>query len=323
MSENNNNSVDIEEIVSDEEYKEALEKLNTPKSERRRKALAAKKAKEEAKVKLTREDFKALSFMGKCRRDPVIPVCLILAFIALVGAAIYYILPYAVIGSFGMTIDEFRSRYESTDTYQNLFANYSLAIPEVTYEDASATETTETTQASSAQGDGTTTDAAVSNPVNENARFLNYFTCYIDSDFGTSIQGSTRKSDGELTALRVYAPYSGDNTQFIMYYFASFLETFYPDLTYETASDLASDMFTNFDNKGLFTVRGDYAYRLVFLQSDGISSLAFDIVPKRNIDSSLIAAATADSSDASATSASEETAATDTTSLSEETTAAT
>ena len=46
MSENNNNSVDIEEIVSDEEYKEALEKLNTPKSERRRKALAAKKAKE-------------------------------------------------------------------------------------------------------------------------------------------------------------------------------------------------------------------------------------------------------------------------------------
>lgn len=33
MSENNNNSVDIEEIVSDEEYKEALEKLNTPKSE--------------------------------------------------------------------------------------------------------------------------------------------------------------------------------------------------------------------------------------------------------------------------------------------------
>lgn len=261
--------------------------------------------------------------MGKCRRDPVIPVCLILAFIALVGAAIYYILPYAVIGSFGMTIDEFRSRYESTDTYQNLFANYSLAIPEVTYEDASATETTETTQASSAQGDGTTTDAAVSNPVNENARFLNYFTCYIDSDFGTSIQGSTRKSDGELTALRVYAPYSGDNTQFIMYYFASFLETFYPDLTYETASDLASDMFTNFDNKGLFTVRGDYAYRLVFLQSDGISSLAFDIVPKRNIDSSLIAAATADSSDASATSASEETAATDTTSLSEETTAAT
>ena len=64
-----------------------------------------------------------------------------------------------------------------------------------------------------------------------------------------------------------------------MYYFASFLETFYPDLTYETASDLASDMFTNFDNKGLFTVRGDYAYRLVFLQSDGIPALHSILFP--------------------------------------------
>ncbi|MBQ5768855.1 MAG: hypothetical protein IIV94_08265, partial [Clostridiales bacterium] len=71
----------------------------------------SKKAKErEANAR-----FRALSFSEKCKKDPVIPVCIALVFVAIIVAVIYFTVPNAITPSMGMTLDEFNTRFNDTE----------------------------------------------------------------------------------------------------------------------------------------------------------------------------------------------------------------
>ena len=63
------------------------------------------------------EEFRNLSFVDKCKKDPVIPVCFALAILSIVGAAIYFILPFRT-PAMNITLDDFKTSYESTEIYQ-------------------------------------------------------------------------------------------------------------------------------------------------------------------------------------------------------------
>ena len=59
------------------------------------------------------EEFRKLHFIEKCRKDPIIPVCIILAILALIVAGIYFMLPNAMTPSMGLTLSDFQTRYNN------------------------------------------------------------------------------------------------------------------------------------------------------------------------------------------------------------------
>ena len=69
------------------------------------------------------EEFRKLHFIEKCRKDPIIPVCIILAILALIVAGIYFMLPNAMTPSMGLTLSDFQTRYNNGQVAASLLNN--------------------------------------------------------------------------------------------------------------------------------------------------------------------------------------------------------
>ena len=224
------------------------------------------------------EDFKNLSFIDKCKKDPIIPVCFILAFLAVVGAAIYFIAPYRT-PAMKVTLDEFKESYESTELYNNLFINFGLDISTVNYIDTSIVPDTAFSGSYSDESFGELS-------MSEFDPDCDYFQSALNTELITLMQGSSRKADGKLTSLRFITKYEGDPT-WMSYYYACVLEALYPELDAVSAINIITQMLQDYDmnNQGLYTVLGDYAFRRMYLPANGGNYFAFDVVPASSVKS--------------------------------------
>lgn len=259
MADDVKNTNDLE-IIDDKEYQRALDALNSSKSERVKKARAKKKPSKASTVKPGKE----LAF------DPVIPVCLILAFVVLVGSLLYFILPVATNPAMDMTYEEFAQKYKSTEMYQNLFNSFDMDIDNVKY----ITSDSDT-------GENLTFS------VTDNNYYLDSFEKLVNSHFGAAIQGQSRKFDGKLTFLRAIVEYDDrvSNFSFMAFYFAGFLDAIYEDHNAEDCYNMAVTMLENFDRSGNYTVYGDYAYRVVYGadQANNVAYFALEIIPSDKV----------------------------------------
>ncbi len=272
--------VDITEDVTDkDEYERALAVLNKSKSARVKKITDEKKAKKqkekEALKKSSSGDNSGKGFIDKCKKDPVIPVCILLLIIAVVGFGIYILVPLFSVKTLGVTVDELRDRYSSTGIYNSTLLPYNFAIPEVTYSEGQNLALT-------AQAESN----------NKNSERLLYFSAAIPNtatDFGTAIQGSVSKSDNKITAMRVMATfrteYLNDSSymNFIVLYFGSYLQAFEPSISDRDAQTLVYNAINQISS-GQFTTRQDIAYRVSIVTADTVNYVAFDIIPAANLD---------------------------------------
>lgn len=218
------------------------------------------------------EEFKDLGFVDKCKKDPVIPVCFVLAFLAIVGAVIYFALPFRT-PAMKLTLEDFKQRYESTEMYYNLFVKFGLDISPVNYVD--------TTVAPDLTYLGFYSDESFGElSMTEFDPDCDYFQAALNTELITLMQGSSRKADGKLTSLRFITKYGGDPT-YMSYYYASILEALYDDLDPTSAVNVLATLLQEFniDTQGGYTVMGDYAFRLMYLPANGGNYFAFDIVP--------------------------------------------
>ena len=228
------------------------------------------------------EEFSNLSFVDKCKKDPVIPVCFALAVLSIVGAAIYFILPFRT-PAMNITLDDFKTSYESTEIYQGLFVNFGVDITPVTYID---------TTAAPAEFTGMYTDDNFGElSMTEFDPNCDYFQVALNRDLITLMQGSTRKVDGKITSLRFITKYGGEPT-YMTYYYACVLQSLYPSIDSNQAVSLFADLLQKYDinTQGKYTVMGDYAYRLMYIPANGGNYFAFDVVPSAGLKDSDISA---------------------------------
>ena len=218
------------------------------------------------------EDFKSLSFVDKCKKDPVIPVCFVLAFLAVVGAVIYFVLPLRT-PAMNITLADFKEKYESTEMYGNLFVNFGLDISPVHYIDTTAVPDLNYLGFYSDESFGELS-------MTEFDPDCDYFQAALNTELITLMQGSSRKADGKLTSLRFITKYGGDPT-YMSYYYASVLEALYDDLDPTSAVNVLATLLQEFniDTQGGYTVMGDYAFRLMYLPVNNGNYFAFDVVP--------------------------------------------
>ncbi len=291
MSEENEKLED--DFIDEEEYKKALAALETSKSirlkentEKKKKEEAEKKAalkaKRQAELEKKLADSKVQNkFLARCIADPIIPACIIAAVAIIIGIALYILIPMFSTPAMKYKVSDFRTRYASTEIYQTSLSQFGFAFPEVQYFEG---------QTSNATGVALTADPNALNQVNSaDSSKLNYFGGTVinsATSLGFAVQGSERKSDGKITALRVMVqldPNVDDNYyNMLLIYFASYFQAFYPNLTSEQAVNMAQEALNNSNNQ-MFVTNGEYAYRVVIETTGAVPFVALDIVPAASI----------------------------------------
>ena len=244
----------------------------------------SKKAKErEANAR-----FRALPFSEKCKKDPVIPVCIALVFVAIIVAVIYFTVPNAITPSMGMTLDEFNTRFNDTEVIHSLLGSgLDFRYGNVPYVDPAVEP--------SILGDQAT--------VTGNPSYVDFFSGPSKSTINSGIEGATRRNDGELAYVRLYVEY-GEDFNPVWMLLSSTFQTLYPELNMTQAMDLALAKLGEYNGDTKFYVKGDYGFRIVPVKKGEITYIVIDVVPKKILNDADIREYVADTS-ASATVATE------------------
>lgn len=221
--------------------------------------------------------FRKLSFMEKCRKDPMIPVSVLLAFIAVAVAAIYFLLPNAKTPSMGITLTDFVHSFNNggvSNSLKDSGAEIGFRTPP--YVDLASKP--------SILG-----DKAV---ISADGAYADFFAGPSKYFISAGIEGATRKNDGTLSYVRIWVQYSdlSDDADFntVWMYFSNTLNALYPEMNTYEAMGIAMNKMGEFDGDPRFYVRGSYAFRLVPVQKDGITYIVIDVVPASALNASQI-----------------------------------
>ena len=239
-----------DDIVDQDEYQKALKVLESGKGKRVKKKKEKEKEEKKAAIKASGKK----TFIGECKKKPMIPVCLFLAVAVVIGAILYFAIPALTLNSFDFTPEQMAERYTSTEIYNNSLYAYNFAIPQVTYDTESS------------DGKHTGFSATISNTA---------------TSFGTALTGTVRNYDGKVTSLRVMSEYSSssDYYEFLLVYFGSYIQTVYPDVNSDEAFSMVETALAGI-NDSTFDVRGDYAYDISIIKTDeGTGIIVLDFLP--------------------------------------------
>ena len=259
------NETDPEDSGSEEEPAEEKAEEKPEESEEKPK-------KKKANKKSESEKFRELSFAEKCRKDPIIPVTLILAFLAIIVAAIYFYLPNAMTPSMGMTLDQFRERYQQGDVSKTML-------------EGSGSDITFRTP-SYVNPDTEPSILGNNQVITANRAFADFFTGPFKYFHKGGIEGATRKSDGQLAYVRVYVEYDDFNTVWL--YSSNTLDALYPELSQYESMDLSMKVMNEFNGDKRFYVKGDYGFRMVAMKKEDATYIVLDCVPKKALNESQI-----------------------------------
>ena len=256
---------EVTEAEEDGEVKEEKAEISIPDP------VSEEEAKENA-------EFRKLHFVEKCKKDPIIPVCIILSILALIVAGLYFMLPNATTPSMGLTLSDFQTRYNEGLVAQSLMNNgidITFRTPE--YVDITSTP--------SVLG-----DKAVISAKRAYADFFNGPFKYYSIG---GVEGAARKSDGNLSYIRVYIQYGDGDFNTVWLYASNVASALYPDLNKTQAMDVGMKAMNEYDGDARFYVRGDFAFRLVAVKkaADGGGEIVYivvDCVPRSVLNESQI-----------------------------------
>lgn len=253
-------SVDeVAEEVVDEEVK-VEEKEKKSESSGKKKPLSKKAKEREANAK-----FRELPFSEKCKKDPMIPTCIALVFVAIIVASIYFILPNAITPSLGMTLDEFNARFNDTEVVHSLLSSgLDFRYGNVPYVDPAAEPGILGEQAT----------------VTGNPSYVDFFAGPSKSTINSGIEGATRKNDGELAYVRLYVEY-GEDFNPVWMLLSSTFQALYPEMNMTQAMDLALMKLGEYNGDTKFYVKGEYGFRIVPIKKGEITYIVVDVVPKK------------------------------------------
>lgn len=239
-----------DEYGLDEEELKKVEELIKSKSKRKKSIVNTqnKKNKPEANK----------SFIDICKNNILIPITLILAVALIVFGIIYFWPKKEPINSLGFTYEELITNYHKTTAYNTLFSgDFKTELPELQY---------------------------FENTTENNNKELEYFGASFDKTFtsyGVAIQGSNRKSDKQITGLRVMfeVPETSEeqeaNKTVVFFFYEMIMNSVYPDLT---ASDIDA-MLASTSKTQTFEVYGNIAYRFSIQKDGNVSFYALDFAP--------------------------------------------
>ena len=211
---------------------------------------------------IAKAEFQKLSFAEKCKKDPIIPVSILLAFVAIAVAVVYFMLPDAKAPSLGFNVTEFKDRYNNADIAVALYQNFLyIGFGEISYVDK--------TENPSILGEKETYLVSSS--------YVDYCRGFARNFTNSGMEGAVRKSDGNLAYIRVY---SAADFEPAWMCFSNMLLALYPDLTKYQAMNIALSEVNEPLAEGQYTVRGDIAFKWYAVQRVEQQYFVVEAIPK-------------------------------------------
>ena len=266
-----------DEGVGEDEINRAMEVVTTSKRKRDKAKKEPRLYAEDYKGKeVPDDDFKRFSFFDKCKKDPVIPVCILLIIALIVGAVLYYLIPMLGMKSFGFTLGQFTDRFVTTQIYSDGMKTWNFEFTDTHYQ---MTALTSTSSADSANGKLLDLSKML------DKAGVKYFDCDVSSSYDSDLLGCVSPLDDQLIYLRALSKYEdvASNPHYVTYYFATIYQTVFPSLSAKDAVDLSTEMLTNYDGSNEYTLMGDIACRIVMGTYNGTNYVAMDMTPRQNV----------------------------------------
>ena len=255
----------LNDEMSEEELKKVEELLKSSRRQRQKQNSSKKTASKENKDSKDNND----SFVTKLTKNPIIPISLLLL-IAALALGVFYFAPKLKsdkVDSIGMTYEQVRTNYKNTKLYKELFKDFNCELP-----DMSITQPQEDSK---------------------HKEELNFFAMKVENGFTTlniGIQDSTRKTDGEIVAMRFVFedttnPDDSQNVLIsVLMYYRMVFNSFFPELTDEEATTLLNEAI----NAGTFQKKDNIAYRIGKEKIDGKSYYVMDFAPATQMESETV-----------------------------------
>ncbi len=242
---------------------------------------------------------------SKAKKDPVPAIMIVLIYAIIIAAVLFYVIPTVMVPSFGFTLDEFNTKLEKTDISQRMHSQYTTLTPQFKLVDKNSIK-----EIWSLKGEIM--------PEEQNkldARFKPFVKTYAATEELEHIlvEANTRVNDGQLTRMCIYCTFDNQHVSMMLVHFGAVMSTF-TDMPFNDAARMLMSAAMEENKSGLYTVRGDIAFKLSYDNVGGQQTyIKLEVLPAKAVSADRIKttipveAAPSESAASSATSAASET----------------
>ncbi len=242
---------------------------------------------------------------SKAKKDPVPAIMIVLIYAIIIAAVLFYVIPTVMVPSFGFTLDEFNTKLEKTDISQRMHSQYTTLTPQFKLVDKNSIK-----EIWSLKG-----EIIPEEQKKLEARFKPFVKTYAATEELEHIlvEANTRVNDGQLTRMCIYCTFDNQHVSMMLVHFGAVMSTF-TDMPFNDAARMLMSTAMEENKSGLYTVRGDIAFKLSYDNVGGQQTyIKLEVLPAKAVSADRIKttipveAAPSESAASSATSAASET----------------
>ena len=278
-------SEDAAEDVSEEETKEA-DKADAEEEDSESEDEGSEEEEDE-------DDEEESETEPKAKKDRVPAIMAALIYAVIVAVALYYILPSVFAPSFGYTLDEYNEKLAYSEISVKLRSQYTSVVPAFKLVDKNSIK-----EIWSIKG-----EIEPEEQKKLDARFKPFLKTYAATEELEHIlvEANTRINDGKLTRLCMYCTYDDKHMTMMMVHFGALLGNFFPDMSFNEAVSLIMNSAMEANKEGLYTVKGDIAYKLAADNVGGKLYIKIEVLPAKALKPSQIKTVINDVNESTAT----------------------
>ena len=189
----------------------------------------------------------------KKKKDPIPAIMIVLIYAIIIGAILFYVIPTVMVPSFGYTLDTFNTKLENTDISKRMKSQYTSLTPQFKLVDKESIK-----EIWSIKG-----EVAAEDQKKLDARFKPFVKTYAATEELENIlvEANTRINDGQLTRMCIYCTFDDKHTSMMMVHFGAVLAAF-TDIPFNDALGVLMNSAMEENKAGLYTVKGDIAFKL-------------------------------------------------------------
>lgn len=199
------------------------------------------------------EEEKDEKSASKAKKDPIPTIMIVLIYAIIIGAILFYVIPTVCTPSFGYTLEAFNEKLEKTDISTRMQSQYTTLTPQFKLVDKNSIK-----EIWSIKG-----EVEPEYQAKLNARFKPFVKTYAATEEleNVLVEANTRITDGQLTRMCIYCTYDNSHLSMMMVHFGAVLCTF-ADVPFTSAVSILMDTAAVSNKEGLYTARGDIAFKL-------------------------------------------------------------
>ena len=235
-------------LISEEEESELSEDTENEETEVSEEASEDKESDEESD-----EEEEEQESAPKKKKDPIPAIMIVLIYAIIIGAILFYVIPTVMVPSFGYTLDTFNTKLENTDISKRMKSQYTSLTPQFKLVDKESIK-----EIWSIKG-----EVAAEDQKKLDARFKPFVKTYAATEELENIlvEANTRVNDGQLTRMCIYCTFDDKHTSMMMVHFGAVLAAF-TDIPFNDALGVLMNSAMEENKAGLYTVKGDIAFKL-------------------------------------------------------------